>query len=125
MDDQSQKAVYKDQATQDMLNNPVASDQAFPQEDEDFLQLMLGLLEKGVIKPLIPSSLLNQAVYEKMTDMAKGRADMEAMNMLAAIRDIKGLCDTGHRQSLQVQNLVHKLRVTKERLEEIADIFVI
>ena len=74
----------------------------------------------------LPSTLLNQSVYEKLTDEAQGNADLDAINLTNAMREIKGLCDAGFKDTYQVQNLVHQLRATKERLEEAGgDLFVI
>ena len=73
-----------------------------------------------------PESLLNSQVYDKLGREAQGKVDIEAVNMLAAIREIKDLHDAGFGNTYQTQNLVYRLRVSKERLEEIGgNLFII
>jgi hypothetical protein len=46
--------------------------------------------------------------------------------MLSTIREMPKLWTTGHKETYQLSNLVHKIRTTKERLEEIGgDIYII
>lgn len=121
-----QKAIYKDEQTQQMLNEPLANSEGNSAENEKFLSLLLSLIEEGKIELYRPSSLINTPVYEGLDDENKSKADLESVNMLAKIRDIKGLCDAGYRETFQVENLVHTLRESKERLEEAGgDLFII
>ena len=48
------------------------------------------------------------------------------MNLLSALRDIKGLYDAGQKDTYQMQNLIDRVQNTKERLEEEGgDLFII
>lgn len=111
---------------QAMLNTPVAHSTGIDPKDEQFLQMLVGKIEAGEIKLLLPSSLLNLPVYDKLDEMAKGKADVNAYNLLSTIREIYNLWKLGHKETFQIANLVHQIRVTKERLEEISgDIYII
>jgi hypothetical protein len=126
MDEDSQKQVYKDEATQKMLNEPVKDDQGISAEDRTFLELVINKINDGSIELYSPSSLLNDSYYQTLGDDKKGLADLETMNMLTKIRNIKDLYDAGFTETFQMVNLVHSLRESKERLEqEAGDLFII
>ena len=70
--------------------------------------------------------MINQEVYNKLSEKIQGETDMNAVSLLARLSDIKGLHDTGQTNSYQMQNLVEQVRLTKERLEKDAgDVFII
>ena len=124
MDEQT--GVYKDHQTQAMLNQPLKNAAGNSQEDENFLDLILALIAEGKIDLYKPSSLINTAIYDRLVPEQQAKIEVEAMSMLATIREIKGLCDAEYRETFQVENLVRQLRMGKERLEEAGgDLFVI
>ncbi|GEM_PF-450732 len=111
---------------QQMLNNPTEHAAQLDPKDQAFLAMLMEKVERGGIDLLKPSSLLNMAVYEKLDEKAQGKADFDAVNLLAAIREIRNLWNAGNRDTYQIENAVHRIRVTKERLEELGgDVFVI
>ena len=122
-----QKAIFMDEATQKNLNTPLQdSTGSIDGKDQEFLNLILSLIEEGKIDLYKPSSLLNNDVYNTLNDKQKGEVDIAAMNMLNAIREIKGLNDNGFRDTFQMNNLVSKLRYNKEELESAdGDVFII
>ena len=122
-----QKAIFMDEATQKNLNTPLQdSTGSIDGKDQEFLNLILSLIEEGKIDLYKPSSLLNNDVYNTLNDKQKGEVDISAMNMLNAIREIKGLNDNGFRDTFQMNNLVSKLRYNKEELESAdGDVFII
>jgi len=121
-----QNTVHKDKATQDSLNKPLGLAQGMDQKDREFLNLLLGLVNEGKINLYNPDTLINHAFYDTLDFSSQGKADFEAVNMLSAIREIKGLCDAGYMETYQVANAVNRLRATKERLEiEGGDLFII
>jgi hypothetical protein len=125
-DEKQQKAVYKDLATQKALNTPLKDDSVMAGENGRFLYLLLKLLDEGKIDPYTPASIINHKVYDKLSEESQGKADLEAVNMLAAIRDIQGLHGAGFKDSAQMANTVERLRLTKERIESgTGDIFII
>lgn len=103
--------------TQQRLNAPL-SGKALSGEDQIFLNQIMNLVEEGQINLYSPSTLLNEAVYNALSDEAKGQADHNAMNMLTKIREIVNLKRAGMDAGYQIENLVHSLRLSKERMEE-------
>lgn len=119
-----QTAIFKDEQTQKKLNEPLKYDGS--SQNKDFLEMLVKLINDGKIQVYKPDTLFNHEVYDKLDQAAKGKADYEAMNLLHVIREIKGLYDAGYKATYQIDNLVEKLRVTKERLEmQGGDIFII
>ena len=126
-DENQQKAIFKDEATQRSLNTPLQdSTGSLDGKDQEFLNLVISLIDDKKIDLYQPSTLINNEVYDKLDDLAKGKVDLESINMLAGIREMKGLYDNEFQDTYQMANLVHRLRLTKERLEQTAgDVFII
>lgn len=121
-----QQAFKTDPAKQQMINTPLKHDKGIDPKDQEFLKLLLEKIEKNELKLFQPSSLLNAKAYEKLDDLAKGKADYEAFLMLGTIREIYKLWQSGQHETYQIENLVHRIRISKERLEEIGgDIYII
>ncbi len=115
-----------DPDTQKTLNTPLAIPSGNDPKDEEFLNVVLDLISTGKIDLYKPDTLINHAIYDQLPVDKKGKADIEAFNMLTAIREIKGLVDAGFKETFQVQNLVQSIRHIKERLEiEGGDVFII
>lgn len=114
------------QKKQQEMGKPLKDTSGVNPQDMEFLHMLINKIENKEIELHTPSSLLNTPVYEKLGEDAQGKADYNAMNMLGTIRQIHQLWQGGDRDSFQIQNLVHQLRLTKERLEEIGgDIYII
>lgn len=112
--------------TQQMLNNPIEHPKALDPKEQEFLAMLMDKVDKGEINLYRPSTLLNFDVYDKLTEESKGKADYEAMNLLGTIREIRKLWNLGYRNTYQIENLTHRIRVAKERLEEVGgDIYII
>lgn len=125
-DESQQKAVYKDPQVQKELNTPLSDPTGVSNENDKFLHLVISLINDEKIKLHTPSTLINKAVYDDLSEEKQGLADMEAVNLLSAIREIKDLFDAGYKDTYQMQNLVERVRNTKERIEEKGgDLFVI
>lgn len=125
-EDAQQKAVFKDEATQHMLNDPVSQTSFRNPANQQFLEEIIKLIDSGKIELYVPHSLINDAIYQALSEEIRGKVDLEAMNLLAAIRDIKGLHDSGNNFSYQMENMIDRVRNTKERIEtESGDVFVI
>ena len=111
---------------QETLNKPLEGTQTFESADREFLEMLLKKIEKGEIELYTPATLINHEVYDKLDEKGKGKADFDAVNLLSALRDINKLCKAGSKDTFQTQNMVHRIRITKERLEEISgDIYII
>ncbi len=95
-------------------------------KNDAFLKKLISMIDDGKIDTLKPDTLINHAVYDILDELKQGNADIEALNLLSAIRDIYGLYKAGFENSFQMENLVERLRTTKERIEEVGgDLFVI
>lgn len=116
-----------DQTVQkEIINKPSLLPTSVTDENKQLLLLILSKIESGEIKLMDPSSLINQTVYEKLDEISQGKVDQNAFNLMAVIRQIKGLCESGYQDSYQTQNLVQSLRFTKERLEkDLGNVFII
>ncbi len=125
MDDTSSSNGISDEM-QERLNQPLKHGGSMDPADGVFLASIVEKIANGTIKLYQPSSLLNASVYEQLEAPAQGKADFDAMNLLSTVREIYQLWQSGHRDSYQIEYLVHKIRLTKERLESIGgDIYII
>ena len=112
--------------TQRILNEPIKHPQGLNDKDQIFLAQLMEKIDKGDINLYRPSTLLNLSVYEQLNEEAKGKADFDAVNLLNSIREIRKLWLNGQHDTYQIENMVHRIRITKERLEELGgDIFII
>jgi hypothetical protein len=114
-----------DEQVQKRLNTPLADSTGFSSSDQMLLNLIMQKVDDKEINLLAPSSLLNTAVYEGLTPENKAKADQNAVILLTKIREIYSLMKVYSEPTFQIKNLVDSLRLTKERLEEHADLFVI
>lgn len=114
---------------QQMLNKPTTiKPKAYKPDplDKEFLKVVIAKVEEGTIKLFTPSTLLNQPVYEGLSSQLKAKVDYDILILLHKIRQIKKLWDDGAKNSYQIMNLVHSLRLAKESLEsQQGDVFVI
>lgn len=125
-DQVQQKVVFVDPAVQAQLNKPLAEPGGIPKEDKAFLEMVIKLINEGKINLYNPETLINKQHYLTLTPEVQAKVDIEAFNLLTALRDIKGLYDTGNSETYQMQNLVQRVRLSKERLEEEGgDFFII
>jgi len=115
-----------DENVQHMINKPQADPTGVEDEDVKFMDLVVKYINEGKIDLHTPATLMNMSVYEKANEKAQGKADFNAVSLLNDLRQLKKLYDAGDHTSFQIQNLVHRVRLTKERLEdECGDIYII
>lgn len=125
-DQDPQKAVFMDPAVQAQLNKPLVDPNGVSKDDKIFLEMVIKLINEGKINLYNPETLVNKQIYTTLTPEIQAKVDLEAFNLLTALRDIKGLYDTGNSETYQMQNLVQRVRLSKERLEEEGgDLFII
>lgn len=124
-DENSQKSVFVDEKTQNELNAPLSS-HGVAQKNKGFLEAVISLIHGGKVNLFRPETLLNLVVYNKLPVQKRGKVDIEAVNLLSALREIDGLHNAGLADTYQMQYLVDKIRNAKERLEiQEGDIFII
>lgn len=115
-----------DPQTQKKLNEPLIKNTGLSLEDQTFLNLVLKKLEKGEINLMQPSSLINHGVYDKLSPEKQGKVDFDAVNLAITLRNIVDLWKYYQKPTYQIENLVHQVRIMKERLEDISgDVYVI
>lgn len=130
--EEATKEILK-QAEQDIseekqveIGKPIKDESGVNPKDMEFLQMLVQKIENKEIELHTPSTLLNEPVYSQLDEEAQGKADYNALTLLSTIRQIYTLWQAGEKETYQIQNLVHQVRVTKERLEEIGgDIYII
>ena len=111
---------------QKVLNQPLKDPSGVKEESRKFLDDVVSKINEGKINLFSPSSLLNQEVYQKLSEQIQGKIDMDSVNLLAKLRDIKGLHDLGQNDSYQIENLAENARLIKERIEaEAGNVFII
>lgn len=120
------QGISLSQEQQSNLNKPVSLPTGLSEANKKFLEDVMGKIGKGQIDLLKPSTLINTAFYDTLPSNIRGEADMNAVNLASALREIKSLYDLKLADSYQMENLVERVRVTKERLEEVSgDIYII
>lgn len=108
------------------LNMPLTDPTGVGSENKKFLDDVVTKIESGQIDLHTPSSLVNNSVYDGLSEEVQGETDLNAVSLLARLREIKDLHDFGQVDSYQFNNLVEQVRLTKERLEKDAgDVFII
>jgi hypothetical protein len=119
------KDAVLDPKVQKKLNQPL-SQEALAKEHEDFLDMLIGKLERKELDPYNPSTLFNKPVCDKLSEEEMEKADMTAINLMGVIRQIQQLWNLDHKASFQMQNLVEKVWQMKSKFEEQhGDVYVI
>ncbi len=120
-----QDAVISDEVQQ-MLNQPLKHDGDLDPKDEAFLAMLMEKVDQGEINLYRPSTLINYAVYDKLSPELQVKVEVDAFNLLATVRNIRALWNMGNRNTYQIENLTQKIRLTKERLEIVeGDVYII
>ena len=115
-----------DPQIQKMLNDPTVNPKGLSQEDQAFLNMVVDKVERKAINLLMPSSLVNHAVYDALTPELQGKIDFDAVNLATTLRNIYDLWKYYQKPTFQIENLVRQVRLTKERLEAVeGDVYVI
>lgn len=115
-----------DENVQKMINKPQADPTGVEDKDKEFMETVIELIKNGTIDLYRAETLMNKEVYDKLDDKSKGTADINAIPLLGELRQIEMLYRTGNQESYQIQNLIHRVRLTKERIEEeCGDVYII
>ena len=115
-----------DENVQKMINTPQVDPTGIDDTDAEYIEKVINMIEAKKIDIHTPATLLNLPVYDELGEEAKSAVDINGFNLLAEIRQIKILWDLGDRDSFQIQNLVHRMRLTKQKVEkEHGDCYII
>ncbi|MBU2524430.1 hypothetical protein KKG71_04510 [Patescibacteria group bacterium] len=111
---------------QKKINTPPIDPEGFNSDDEGFLQEIIAKVQAETINLYSVSSLYNEKLVEKLSPESQTRVEFAAQNLLSDIREIVTLWEYEKKPTYQIKNLIHHLRVTKERLElKEGDVFII
>lgn len=122
---QTQNQPLSDQQQKEM-GKPLINPQGFDPADETFLNLVEDLIEKKKIDLVQPSSLLNHAVYYKLSEADQGKVDQQAILLLTRIREIHGIWRMSKEPTFQIANLINACRLYKEKAEAVSgDVFIV
>ena len=94
-------------------------------EHENFMQLILKMLDEGTIDVRDPNTFLNMEVYEKLDDEWKSKVDVAMVNMADLLRHIVDFRVSKHTpdESPQLETMIEHLWQMKQRIEEYYDVF--
>lgn len=99
---------------------------AMGQRHEEFLALLLGLLEKKAIDPSNPKSFLNAKVYDALPERERDAIDLALINLGTLLRHIVDfrLSKATPDSSPHLQSMIDQLWDMKSRIEgRIGDVF--
>lgn len=115
-----------DPQAQKQLNQPFVKKEPFSREDQEFLDSVVRLVENKTINLHQPGTLISHPVYDKLSPEKQGKADFDGVNLLTQVRNIYELWKATGTPTLQVENMVHGVRLIKERIEaEAGDVYII
>ena len=120
------KDTIVDPKTQKRLNQPLVDKTGFNEGHEDFLRMLIKKIETGELDVHNPQTLYNHAVYDKLHEEEKEKADLTAINLMSMIRQIERLWNETKKPTFQIQNLVEAVFQMKEKFElKHGDVYII
>lgn len=115
-----------DDKTQQELNEPLKDQTGFNKGHEEFLKMLIKLLEDGILDPHKPATLYNRAIYDKLSEEEQEKTDLTAINLMSLIRQIESLWKLDQSASFQIQNLVESVFQMKSKFEtQYGDVYII
>ena len=120
------KDVIIDPKTQKRLNEPLKDQTGFNEGHKDFLNMIIKKIENGELDVHNSQTLYNHAVYDKLKEEEKEKADLTAINLISAIRQIESLWKLDKKPTFQIQNLVETVFQMKSKFEDKhGDVYII
>lgn len=123
-----EKEMHKsvDQNVQQMINKPQVDPSGMSEENKNFLDHVMELINNQTIDLYRPETLMNRDIYDGLDEKTKGIADTNALPLLGELRQIKKLYETENRDTFQMKNLIERVRLYKERIEDkCGDVYII
>ncbi|MBA4337101.1 hypothetical protein C0416_05020 [bacterium] len=115
-----------DENVQQMINKPQMDPTGVNATDSEYLEAIIKMINDGKLNLYAPDTLIKTAIYEALDYQSKGLADINAVNLLGDLRQMKKLYDSGDKESFQIQNLIQHIRNTKQRIEDkCGDVYII
>lgn len=87
---------------------------------EDFIKLILKLIDDKKIDPLQPESFLNKKVYDSLSDGPRAKTDLALLNMANQLQHIVEFRLSKHTpdESPQLESMIEHLWEMKDRVEQ-------
>jgi hypothetical protein len=116
---------HKDLPVDDQIKAGKAIKGDMDSEHANFLKTLIGLLDKGEISTTDPRSMVNQKVYDGMTQKEKDTVDLALVNVMDQIRLIENFyrSEETPNSSPHLQTMIEHLWDMKKRIEEKHDVF--
>lgn len=95
------------------------------EEHANFLQTLIGLLDRKEIVSSDPQSMLKREVYDKLPQEWKDKVDLALLNIAQQVRLIEEFYRSKEtpNSSPHLQTMIEQLWQMKERMEEEHDVF--
>lgn len=123
--EQHQSTVI-DPKTQQKLNEPLKDENVLTGDTQAYLNMLIELIKKGDLNTIQPESLYNKAIYEKLSEEDREKADLTAINLMSVISQIEKLWSANPVGTYQIKNLVETVFQMKSRFEEkYGDVYII
>lgn len=93
-------------------------------EAKQFMELVVGLLDRGEIDPANPESFLKQEIYKTLSEREQDHIDLALANIADMVRKIAEYykLKTTPNESPQYQTMIGALLQAKKRVEEKGDV---
>jgi len=115
-----------DDNVQQMINKPQMDPTGVDATDSEYLEAVIKMINDGKLNLYVPDTLIKSAIYDALDYQSKGLADINAVNLLGDLRQMKKLYNLGDKESFQIQNLIQRIRNTKQRIEDkCGDVYII
>lgn len=110
--------------TQKKIGKTLIDKGALSEEHKNYFGKIIKLIEEKDIDVTKPESILNTAVYEKLSEQQQGKIDIAYPNICRLLEQIKQIWDKDHEESYQMKNLVESVWQAKEKIEkECGDVY--
>lgn len=118
---QEHKDANIDAETQSRLNAPMKKEEGLDEDEKQYLEKVVGMIESGEIDLAVPSSLLNEGVYNELAPEAQSKVEMNTRTMVHNLRMIKELYDhTDYEtESHQMETMLEQLKQMVGRIESV------
>ncbi len=95
------------------------------QENEDFLKLLIGMLDRKEIVALDPQTFIKKDIYDSMPQEWKGKVDMALQNISHQLDRIEQFFRSKEtpNESPHLETMLAHLLQMKKRIEEKFDVF--
>jgi hypothetical protein len=111
---------HKDLSVEAQIKAGQATGSDMAQKHKEFLAMLIAMLDRKEMDPYVPSSMLNQADYDKLDELGRSAVDVAVLNLADQLRRIEGYFRSTQtpNASPQLQTMIEHFWDMKTRLEE-------